>query len=472
MTKSHLHSDRTQTNSAHARVPCGLLFVGSVALAALAALGACSDDSPASAPVAVEPQARPLYLIDKTQKWLPASAQASGPWALAHDLDGDAKVDIVLVTGQSLQILWGQASKFKVADSGAIPQAAQGLPVQALAGDFTGDGRTDLFVLMAGAKNRLLVGKAGRAFREGPAVAGEAADGKHAAAADLDGDGDLDVVALTAGSAAVRVLINDGQGSFEEEGAERISVLGWEPSGATAGDVDGNGAPDLVLAGLGEVRLYLNDGQGVFREASPGSLPEAVEPRVPVLGDIDRDGLLDIVVPQMSGTRVWVNAGSGRFIDRTPLVLGTSRAEAVSGLLLDLNGDEHGDLVLANPAGRFLVFRNDGKARLFDYSSVVWPPRPEPSGALAVTAGDIDGDGAPDLLVSRGPGANSWVLMNSVEAPVDCEDCADAGAEDAAVDAPEPDVQEASIGEAAVIDDAAGQEDADTGVEPDAGTQS
>lgn len=99
---------------------------------------------------------------------------------------------------------------------------------------------------------------------------------------DLDGDGDMDLLATT--TLSVATLRNKGDGSFEDAALYRGS--GAAPILA---DFDGDGDLDLTLAITARgLRLRLNDGAGRFGvtlESSPGTVPTRASP-----GDFDGDG--------------------------------------------------------------------------------------------------------------------------------------------------------------------------------------
>jgi hypothetical protein len=102
-----------------------------------------------------------------------------------------------------------------------------------------------------------------------------------ASAADLDGDGDQDLVALRnlAHPVYVQILLNDGTGGFADATSGRFHGTGssYQPF-ATAlalGDVDGDGDVDLIVGhgSSSQNRLYRNDGAGYFTDGTQGGLP-------------------------------------------------------------------------------------------------------------------------------------------------------------------------------------------------------
>jgi hypothetical protein len=135
-------------------------------------------------------------------------------------------------------------------------------------------------------------------------------------AADLDPGGAPDLVVVNAGvpgrqgSGTVSVFRNKGDGSLE---AARKYAAGERPLSAAAADLDGDGALDLAVTNQRSdtLSLYLNDGQGAFRE--PVTLAALKAPSAVVIADLDGDGSPDLAVAHFGSRVVSVlfNDGSG-----------------------------------------------------------------------------------------------------------------------------------------------------------------
>ncbi|MFY9345090.1 MAG: VCBS repeat-containing protein [Planctomycetota bacterium] len=236
-----------------------------------------------------------------------------------------------------------------------------------------------------------------------------------AVAADFDGDGDLDLFTCTslaglfAGQPGRCLLRNDGDEQFTNISATALPPqAGLMANGRTvAADFDGDGDVDVFGAMTGGVIYWRNVG-GTFVDTGftdTGGYTDLVA------ADLDGDGDADIAAsgqPLAASTNtLFVNQGTGTFVRANvlPLVWGISIAAT------DLDGDGDRDLLLSTTTG-LLVLRNGG-GLLFTDVSAAWVSGLVPGAVREFVAGDLDGDGDPDLVVARQGAASDDVLLNS-----------------------------------------------------------
>ncbi len=226
--------------------------------------------------------------------------------------------------------------------------------------------------------------------------------------ADLDGDGDVDVVTTNG------VRLNDGHGVFTAVAQPQGGFLvqdGLLRPQAALGDLDGDGLVDLFGVFLGVPRIWINLGGGVFvLSVTPLPTPISTVTSDVVLADLDRDGDLDVVMThpvQVPGgfnpgpIEIWRNSG-GVF---TPSPSPATQVVSVWTALVDVDGDLFPDIVCANqPSGGTapaaptrIVLRNSGGGT-FPSPPVILPGTPVRGETFDVR--DADGDLVPDLLFS------------------------------------------------------------------------
>ncbi len=219
-------------------------------------------------------------------------------------------------------------------------------------------------------------------------------------AADLNGDGRVDLVAGNMMSGDVSLLLSDGSGGY----AEPVSLpLLDQPAGDIAvalGDMNGDGRMDLAVAGYdpSEIRVYPGDGAGgfgdpMFFDAGSGSQPTAI-----ALADITGDGHLDIVTAngQSGSVAVLVGDGAGSFAAAVHSAAGAWPSRLV---VADFNADGHLDVATTNIDSRDVsVLIGDGSGHFAVPQAISVGAESRP---FALAAGDINGDGHPDLVVAN-----------------------------------------------------------------------
>ena len=206
---------------------------------------------------------------------------------------------------------------------------------------------------------------------------------------DVEGDGDIDVVATDWFGDGPLVLRNDGAGGFGAPAA----IAGASDVGALAtGDLDGDGHPDLVGRDSEGVVVLIGHGDGTFTAKTRVAVSANAQQSIAVV-DTNSDGPLDIVTPERLGVQVLLGRGDGTF--------STGAVVPLMGLLADikpanLDGDGKADLVVADatPVTQRVVAllgRGDGTFTQSGAGAVGYGPE-------AVMAGDLDGDGRDDAV--------------------------------------------------------------------------
>jgi len=316
--------------------------------------------------------------------------------------------------------------------------------------DVDGDGSPDL-VLTKPARTTteiaVLLNDGAAHFRRAtvPDLTGEA-DGivfGQAAPVDVDGDGDVDLVVPMFADVAYTtarpnvLLMNDGSGTYTRDTEGRIPELtpdtDWTLS-IGAGDVDGDGAPDLFLGEADRApRLLVNDGAGHFVDrtdddgsgtGTPSLPPDVMRAYRTELADLDLDGDLDVTVindasaaadTTLLGNFFFHNDGAGHF-DLWEMPLPGGRRDTRGLTLADMDGDGRPDIVVGN-GNEIVPHEGDAVSVLLargdEYVSDVSVPTFD-FGVFGVAAGDFDGDGRCDLALAVALPGGSGELSNVV----------------------------------------------------------
>jgi hypothetical protein len=233
--------------------------------------------------------------------------------------------------------------------------------------------------------------------------------------ADVNGDGYQDIICANAGSRSsgyqgtLSVFTNDGTGNFAL--MSTLDVGGFAICVAAA-DLNGDGKMDLISANNDDNTLTVltNNGTGQFTMsylATVGNYPIYV-----AVADVNGDGKMDLISADQGDGQLTVltNAGNGQFAYSAAYLVGNdSSSSPYCVAAADLNGDGKMDLVSANNNDNTLTVLTNNGAGLFNVSS-------SPSvGTLptSVAVADINGDGRPDLISADNNDNTVTILTNS-----------------------------------------------------------
>lgn len=233
---------------------------------------------------------------------------------------------------------------------------------------------------------------------------------------DMDGDGKLDLLVNIYDEFRVAVYRNTsipGAISF----AAPVSVsTNQNPSWIDVGDIDNDGKPDLVS---------FNQNSNTFsffkNNSTPGTITMAPKidfnstgrPHGGIITDVDGDAKPDIVIANMDINTISVfrNTTTGVNVSFAPAISFTTAGTPFNVTAVDLDGDGKNDLAVPNSASSSIsVFKNNSVP-----GSVLLAPKvdfPTAAAPLYVSAGDLNGDGKPDLAVANFSSSNVSVFKN------------------------------------------------------------
>jgi hypothetical protein len=251
---------------------------------------------------------------------------------------------------------------------------------------------------------------------------------QNVAAADMNGDGFMDIIAPPQRKAPEDMkrpsifLWEPKTGEWTEGNFDFPKTEGYDYGGIAAGDLNGDGYTDIVLAvHTGKIITLLNDKKGGFSDA-PFPQAEGFSSRAVAIEDINGDGLKDIAASSESFTPVKkkpegiltaLNEGEGKW--QTGFLNTEKGITSDSIDMADINGDGKMDILVAPATSgddkEIFLWAGDGKGG-FEPKRTAGAFKD--SVASYVKSGDVDGDGKKEIffLVS-GIGKDASIVLNA-----------------------------------------------------------
>lgn len=245
-------------------------------------------------------------------------------------------------------------------------------------------------------------------------------------AGDLDGDGKPELVTVNNQSNSISVFYNTSTAGAISFTAKTDYTTYSSPDGIALQDLNGDGKPDIIVANSSpqSVSVFINTG-------TPGNLsfaPQAIfftgsqSPNKIAISDLDGDGKPDVAIAGVANTVTLLrNTTSGGVISfALPINMVNESSGTIDISIGDLDGDGKPDIILANSTNNAVsVFRNISTPGTISFS-----PRidftTDPCGCSSsaypnhIGIGDVNGDGKPDIVALLNNTSNSYLLFRNI----------------------------------------------------------
>ena len=347
------------------------------------------------------------------------STSVSGPFFA--DFNGDGNLDFATSNGQ-VQVFLGTGEGFADPVSLVTSDAAYNSCFNTV-GDLTGDGFPEIVSVNCNLDTlTVYVNNGDGTFQTGVYYSGNFNFDNfpsEATIADVNGDGNNDVVVGNVDSGNISVFLGHGDGTLVVE-RESYGVGGFPWTTPLVADFNGDGLMDVVMPDDEFNLMYLQGyGDGTFRGSVNYELPNSFDQEAfsfdVATGDFNGDGIPDAVVGQLNnngapGIVVYLGRGDGTFLPGVNYGDNPNLAYVAVG---DFNGDGRLDIAASDTRdGIVQIFMGNGDGTFNAGASYATDTASSPS-PLNVVIGDFNHDGKLDLAIANAAAGTVGVLLGN-----------------------------------------------------------
>ncbi len=340
------------------------------------------------------------------------------PYLAVGDFNADGNLDVVITMALAQVGTYGAGIMLGNGDGtfqAPVTYQVSGYPVGLVAADFNNDSKLDVAVAINTGGISVLLGNGNGTFQPAINTTLPGTGPIGLVVADFNQDGNLDIATEinNEGAENLALLLGNGNGTFQ------VQVLSLSAAPLAAGDLNGDGKPDLVCQGVPGLEILLNSGNGTFTVGQSLAMASGEVGVVVAVSDLTGNQKMDLVASQFgthSGSglpdivTVLLGNGDGTFAV-FPSFVGNVLSPDLGNALgvpaaADFNGDGKIDLAVGNSvleedmpvAVQFALLLNDGAG--FGPPSVTQLQMGTPQLLPWVAAADFNGDGQMDLAVA------------------------------------------------------------------------
>lgn len=342
------------------------------------------------------------------------SAPSANGISLA-DGNGDGNLDVFLVDSQDhyAQFLPGDGSGNFTWNTATL---AAGVSAVATA-DFNNDGKLDLAVLStSGASISIYQGKGNGQFKPALSPALLTANNPMAiAVADMDGDGNKDILVTQGATKTVGIYFGNGpNGSGNATFSSRLdNSVGSSPEALTVGDFYGDGVQSIAVANTGDSTISVIRGLGTRNFAAKVNYATGSAPVAILAADFNGDGILDLATVNLSDNSVSILLGNGgtnrgTFQAHIDYQVGNGPIAMVAGDFYQHNNGILDLAVLNGTDATVSILKGVGNGTFTAEAPITIGGTPS-----GIVTGDFNGDGILDLAVTNGGSFGYSVLLGT-----------------------------------------------------------